>query len=776
MLFFKPWLFQTGNFELATKAVMTIFLPWVEFLLTTPSATDRVIKPLGHHELLLILLELTLLLLVARGLGELMRRINLPPVVGELLAGVLLGPSLFGWAFPVLQAQIFPNSQAQSDLLSVVSWLGVLFLLIVTGLETDLTLILRKGKTALLISLGGIVVPFATGLGLGWLLPEGFLVKPDDRLIFSLFIATAMSISAVPVIAKVLMDLNLIRRDIGQITLAAGMTDDTIGWILLSVVSGLAISGSFDVVTVVKSVLAAVLFLAISFTIGQTVVDRLLRWVDDTIGGATASLSIVLVLALGAATLTHALGIEAALGAFVFGILAGQSRRFSQEAGHTLEMITAGFLAPIFFASAGLKVNLIQLLVPQTLIVGFLVLVIACVGKFVGAYAGARVGGLSHWEGLAMGSGMNARGAMEIIVATIGSSLGVLNAQMYSIIVMVAIVTSLMAPPLLRWTLSKVTMGQEESDRLHQEAQDSHSFIKQIRRVLISTGGGPNVQLAAQLVSYLAHQNEMEITALFAQSNKKTPRQAASKTTQVKQNAADVALEAVAKLMNLPENALLEMKIEAGPSKAEAILSEARKGYDLIVLGASEGKRSGGALFSLLADRVIQEAPCATLIVKTHLPNSQGETCSIPPQAIRHILVPTIGSESSKQAVEVASTVAAQTGALVTLVHVINLPRVEYVLYQQRSPAPVKEIAQQIVEYHTQVAHNFGANVQSRILEGSSPEQAILNFAQKEAVDLIVLSSNIRMITGRLFFGHRVDALLNQDICPVALVIAKLER
>ena len=208
------------------------------------------IKPLGHHELLLILLELALLLLVSRGLGELMRRIKQPPVVGELLAGVLLGPSVFGWLLPNLQGNIFPKSQAQSDLLSVVSWLGVLFLLVVTGLETDLNLIVRKGKTALLISLGGIVIPFTTGLGLGWFLPDGFLVNPNQRLVFSLFIATAMSISAVPVIAKVLMDLKLIRRDIGQVTLAAGMTDDTIGWILLSVVSGLASSGKFDFQTI----------------------------------------------------------------------------------------------------------------------------------------------------------------------------------------------------------------------------------------------------------------------------------------------------------------------------------------------------------------------------------------------------------------------------------------------------------------------------------------------------------------------------------------------
>src|SRR5579883_395012 len=263
-------------------------------------ANKGLIKPLGKEQLLLVLVELALLLLVARALGEVMRRIQLPPVIGELLAGVLLGPSVFGWILPDLQRHIFPQSQSQSDLLSVVSWLGVLFLLVVTGLETDLNLIVRKGKTALLISLGGIVVPFVTGLGLGWFLPENFLVNPAQRLIFSLFIATAMSISAVPVIAKVLIDLKLLRRDIGQVTLAAGMTDDTLGWILLSVVSGLASSGKFDFPTLLKSIGGAVIFLGFAFTLGRSLMAWTLRWVDDYIGGATASLSALLVLALGA--------------------------------------------------------------------------------------------------------------------------------------------------------------------------------------------------------------------------------------------------------------------------------------------------------------------------------------------------------------------------------------------------------------------------------------------------------------------------------------------
>jgi Kef-type K+ transport system membrane component KefB/nucleotide-binding universal stress UspA family protein len=739
-------------------------------LLATPEgAGGHLIQPLGHHQLLLVLLELSLLLLVSRGLGEVMRRINFPPVVGELLAGVLLGPSLFGLLFPNLHGQIFPESQQQSDLLSVVSWLGVLCLLIVTGLETDLKLIIRKGKTALLISLGGIVIPFVTGFGLGWFLPETFLADPNKRLVFSLFIATAMSISAVPVIAKVLMDLNLIRRDIGQVTLAAGMTDDTIGWILLSVVSGLASSGKFDFGTVFRSVSAAILFLAIAFTIGRTIVDQILRWIDDKVGGVTASLSVLLVLSFLAAAFTQYLGLEAALGAFVVGILAGQSRRFSREAGHVLEVFTAGFLAPIFFASAGLKVNLVALLVPQTFIFGLLVLAVACVGKFTGAYIGSRVGGLSHWEGMAMGSGMNARGAMEIVVATIGLSLGVLNSQMYSIILMVAIITSLMAPPLLRWSLSKVTIGEEERWRLEQEELASSSFIKQIRRVLIPTRGGANIQLAAQLVGSMARQNPIEVTLLYADDNKANASQPA---TMVKDSFAQEAFAAVSQEMQLPDSSTIQRKIDSGHNKVEAIIDEASKGYDLIVLGASENTRSKDALFNLLIDRVIQEAPCATMVVKSHINEVEGENFRIAQQPLKNILVPTVGTEYSKNAIEVASTIAAQTQAVVTIVNVINLPPIEYILYERRSINPMKDIARDLLEQQAVIGRSLGADVKTCILKGTSPEMEIINFAQNEQFDLIILGSNIRMVTGRVFFGHRVDAILKKAHCPVAVITA----
>lgn len=403
------------------------------------------------------------------------------------------------------------------------------------------------------------------------------------------------------------------------------------------------------------------------------------------------------------------------------------------------------------------------MLVPETLGIGLLVLAIACFGKFTGAYIGSRIGGLSHWEGLAMGSGMNARGAMEIIVATIGVSLGVLNPQMYSIVVMVAIMTSLMAPPLLRWALSHVSMSEEEVQRLEQEELASRSFIKRIRRVLMPTQGGPNITLAAQLISHLAHQNPLEVMVLFAESDKKSKQKSVNAVaTAVKDSTAEAAITSVEQEFNLPNDTLVQTKVESGTNKAEVILQEACRGYDLIVIGATERQRARGALFSLLVDRIVQESPCATMVVKSHLSSARE-------YKINHILVPTVGNEYSQHAVEVASTISAQTGAIVTLVNVVHRTQQEFMMFEEQTMGSVTDIARQIVSQQAEVGRGLGAIMKTAILNGI-PEFEILKFARIKKVDLIVLGSSVRTISGRAFFGHRADAILNKAHCPVAVI------
>ncbi|WAS94459.1 cation:proton antiporter domain-containing protein [Nannocystis punicea] len=745
----------------------TVALMLTEAAAESGAAGQTVLKSLGHHAVFLLLLQLAVLLATARLLGEIMRKLKQPAVIGELAAGVLLGPSVLGALAPELQHYVFPRDQHQADLLSVVSWLGVLFLIIVTGLETDIGLIKRRGKSALLISSCGITIPLIAGATFGWYLPEVYLADPSKRLVFALFMAVSMSICAVPVIAKVLMDLKLIRRDIGQLILASAMTDDTVGWILLAVVAGLATAGQVDPISVAEAVGGALVFLGLMLTVGVPIVARIISGVDRRIGGVNAQTSLVIALALGAAALTHQMGIEAVLGAFAIGILAGQAPRFRREVGHTLEVVTASFLAPIFFASAGVKVDLARLANQEVALVGLAVLGLACACKITGVYVGATFARLSHWERLAMGFGMNARGAMEIVVATVGLGLGILTIELYSIIVMVAIVTSMMAPPMLRWALSRVKMGESEARRLEAEAIAASSFVRQIRRVLLVSRHAHSVDLPAQIVGYLSHEQPIEATAVYARPQAvKSPWWKFWSRRKRRYAAVGArALERIARPLRLLKGSRPELKIISDPDPAEQVLGEAHRDYELLVLG--EVHRGTESLFGPMADRIIHKAPCPTLIVR----EPAREVAPGQPQLYRlwsprKILVPTVGTEYSKNAVELAAVLAASTKAEVTILHISRTGSNDV------DTARPHEIGAQIVAREAERAKKFGASVETVVLEGIRPEEDIVRLAAQGSYDLIVLGSSLRAVSARAFFGHRVESVLKNAPCPVLLLSA----
>jgi Kef-type K+ transport system membrane component KefB len=204
------------------------------------------LSPISAQAILTLLLQLAGMLLLARTLAEVMRRVGQPAVIGELLAGVLLGPTILGHWAPELFALAFPPEASQRHLLEIISWLGMVLLLLLTGLETDIRAMRNLGRPALMASVFGMVIPFASGLALGWLLPDAYLTDPANRPIFAMFVATAMAISAMPVIAKILLDLDLIAHSTGLVILSASVVDDTIGWLILSVIAGLASGGAFE--------------------------------------------------------------------------------------------------------------------------------------------------------------------------------------------------------------------------------------------------------------------------------------------------------------------------------------------------------------------------------------------------------------------------------------------------------------------------------------------------------------------------------------------------
>lgn len=727
--------------------------------------SNLVLKMLDHHTVFIFLVQIAVLLAAARLLGELMQKLGQSAVIGELAAGVLLGPSFLGRFFPEFHAKLFPHEQLQADLLAAISWIGVIFLLIVIGLETDLNLIKRKGKKAMSVSAGGILVTFITGFSLGWLLPDVYLANPEQRLVFSLFMAVAMSISAVPVIAKVLLDMKLIRRDIGQVILAAGMTDDTIGWILLSVVAGMATKGVVSGGDVLLSVVVAVGLIIFGLTIGTKVVSKIISFVDSYFGGVTNQFSTMLVLAFGAAAFTHLMGIEAVLGAFIIGVLVGQSPRFKKEVAHSLEITTSGFVAPIFFAAAGLRVDLIRLADPEIFLIGILVLAIACIGKFIGAFIGAWAAGFSFWERLALGSGMNARGAMEIIVATVGLGLGVLTLEMYSIIVMVAIVTSLMAPPLLRWTLSHISIGDEEAERLKMEEFSETSFLYSVKRAMLV--GAPHVttHFAAKLLGKLSEKRSIEVSLLMPQTEE-------SKNGYWK-TSADSEDDLARLKSEIGEKKKIEVRHKSGESLPGIIRSEAEQDLNqLLIMGAKPYQaKDEGRLFGEIIDPVLLSSKNPCLIVDEARGGAlihqlmHGGT-------LKRILVPTTGTVYSTRALELASGIAMACDAKIDLVHVVNRQEIDHYLLSRQTEDPGVRIATDMVHLQAELARTLGARIEPHLIQGPSPEEEILKFAAENNSEIIILGSNLRAASDRAFLGHRLEHLIKHSSCPVFLLVS----
>jgi Kef-type K+ transport system membrane component KefB len=709
-----------------------------------------IVKPLGEHELLLLFLQFALLLVAARAFGELAVRLRLPSVVGELLAGFVLGPSLLGAVAPGLFSWLFPASAEQTHLLEVVSWLGVIMLLILTGLETDVGLIMRKGKGAAAISLGGI----ATGMTLGFLLPSSFVAAPGKRLVFALFVGTAMSISAIPVIAKVLMEMKIIRRDIGQITLAAGMIDDTVGWILLSVVAALAASGSVNLATAGRSVISVFAVLLVAFTLGRKLVAATIRTLDNAVGGDMVKITALMVIALAFGSITQALGLEAVLGAFLAGILVGQVKRFDDRLRHIFEQVALGVFAPVFFAASGLRVDLGRLFRPKVLIVGLIVLIVATVGKFVGAYAGARASRLKHWEALSLGAGMNARGAMEIIVATVGLSRGILTPEMYSIILMVAIATSLMAPPLLRWTLARVEVGDEERLRLEAEERQRQSFVGNLKRILLPTGDERVTEPAAQLVKLMVGDEDIEVTNLSLRTERSDDDDAAAETEETEQVANQI--HDVRRVVRASDG-----------DRASVILAEAGKGYDLLVMASRARQESADTrLFGDVVNTVIQQSPCPLLVVST--PNGvAGSEVGI--DELRHIMVPVGGSPNDRMAAEVGFWMARDRDITVDLVHVVSGPQHALRIRSDEALLHAVDLGEELVSGLAELGRSMGARVEGDVIVSDHPEHALVERAQRRG-DLVVIASNRRPVTQRAFFGHRVDHILTHAPCPVVVV------
>jgi Kef-type K+ transport system membrane component KefB len=710
---------------------------------------------LTHHQLLLFWLQLLVLLAAARGLGGLMRRIGQPAVVGELAAGLLLGPSALGLLAPDAQRWLFPDDSVQRALQSAVAWIGAFLLLIATGYETDLVLMRRLGRATARVAVGSLLLPVLSGLALGLLMPEAFLGPRAQREVFALFMATALGISALPVIAKVLAELDLMRRNVAQMILAAAMANDLTGWILLGVVSGLAQSGTVELGRLLGTIAGLLLFLGLAFGVGQRAVDAALRGVRQRRSGALGAASVMVLAGLLAGAAAHAIGLEAVFGAFIAGIVLGRSRFQEPEAFHSLHVLTLSFFAPIFFASAGLRVDLTLLAERSVWIWGAIVLGAASASKFLGAWIGARLAGIPRREAFALGAGLNARGAVEIVVATVGLSLGVLNAASYAVVVLLAIATSMMAPPLLRAALRGWRGSREERERLAREHLLGGNVLVRKSRLLLPSHGGPNSVLAARLLD-LAWPEGVEATVLSV--------------------GRDVPQEDVARVCAAFARRPVARASAGAKEPLAAILDQAALGYGVIAVGATDA-RVEGRLASHLVDELLAASPLPVVMVRRGVTD---DPFAAP--RYRRILVPATGTLPGRAAQEMAFGLAAALGASCVIAHVVTTPTPSEQLALPRwsdatapledAPRERSDVAERVVAEARSLAAEMGVHAEAAIRAGLSAPDALLELARAAGVDLLVLAANLRQFSGRPFLGHGVEYLLEKSECAVVVVTA----
>jgi Kef-type K+ transport system membrane component KefB len=707
---------------------------------------------LTEHQLTLFWLQLLVLLVTARGLGALARRIGQPPVIGELTAGLVLGPSVLGKLSPALFAWLFPDDPVQRSLVSAVAWLGVLLLLVVTGFETDLTLVRRLGRTTARVAVASLVVPVLFGFGVGFGMPDVFVAPGAERTVFALFMATALGISALPVLAAVISQLGLMRRSIAQVMIAAAMVNDLVGWVMLGIAARLAQSGEVQAGALLTTLLGLALFGAFALTLGQRGVDALLRRARQRKAGPRGALTVAVVAALAAGVATQAVGLEAVFGAFVAGIVLGRSKFQDADTFPLLNRFTSAFLAPVFFSTAGLRVDLGLLAEPNVALWAGIVLLAASVSKFAGAYLGGWFAGLAVRERLALGAGLNARGAVEIVVATVGLSVGVLNTGSYTVVVLMAMATSIAAPPLLRRALRGWHGTEEEQMRLEQERMLRDNVLVRDRRVLLPSHGGPNSLLAARIVD-LAWPPEVEVTMLSA--------------------GADVPREDFDRVRAVFTQRPVVHEHASQKAPLQAILDHAVLGYGAIAVGATD-LRVEGRLVSPVIDDLLGASPLPVVMVR----RGAREDLSKPP-AYRRILVPATGTDPGRAAQEMAYNVALRTGAHVLIAHVVTrMPERRGIAFpawneeDMLAPDPERDVAAQMLEEARAFASRMGVHAETVIRTGVSPSAEILALAREREVDLLIVAANLRQISGRPFLGHGAEALLGEAEATTVVVTA----
>ena len=404
--------------------------------------------------LLSVLLALTVIMLTARLVGALFRRLNQPAVIGEVVGGILLGPSLLGRISPELQAMVLPADAA--PILGVISQLGVILYMFLVGLELDLGLLRTSVAKTIAISISAIVVPCAIGVLLALALYDSIAPAGIDRTSFVLFIGVALSITAFPVLARILQDRAMQKTPLGTLALTCAAINDAIAWCLLAFAVSVMQATPSDAI---RTAALTALYIAAMLTIGRRLAIAAAGWLDRSARIGEQSVALVLVSVLLSAVATEFIGIHAIFGAFLLGTIIPHDSRVSVQVTERIADIVRVMFLPAFFAFTGLRTEVGLIDSGRDWALCGLIIAVATAGKFGGTAIAARLTGLDWRNSAALGILMNTRGLVELIVLNIGLDLGVITPRLFTMLVIMAIVTTMMTSPILTALLGRDALG-----------------------------------------------------------------------------------------------------------------------------------------------------------------------------------------------------------------------------------------------------------------------------------------------------------------------------
>ena len=703
-----------------------------------------------EHELLGTFCAIAALLLLARAMAELAQRLGQPEVLGELLGGFLIGPSVLGALFPGTYTLLFLNATV-SHSLQLLSWIGAILLLMIAGMEADLAILRQKVVPGLLAAGGAIGSALAIGT---WIGVRSFHVEPTGAF----FLGLVLSVTAVSVVAKLLIEREALRRDYAQVMLAAGIAAEVVVWPLISVVSSVQHRAN-PFVAGLRATLLAVGFFALMLTLGRRFTFWAMRRVADVTAIASGELSLVLVLLCISAAATTVLGLHPLLGAFVFGVLLSKAPRATVALKERIQALTIALFAPIFFGLAGMRVNLFELR-GWSSIRGILILfVIAGLVKVTFGFLGARAGRLPLWEAATVGVGLNIKGGTDVVVAIVGTELLLLTPDLYTMYAVVAILTVIVSPPLMRWMSAKTTPGDVELRRLNREEARKLAYLADMERVLLPLVPELLPALTAHILAALAAGKHRE-SELFDITELSTTED----LSLAQLGTPDSVIYAASSLAEAAEVEHVRLdRVHTTGDDLFASVQKAAEGQQLIAMGTSSVGGEVSLSFGALQDRILREIPTDILL-------TVAATEDLP--VLRRVLVPVNGLGHSLAAADVAAYLAKGSDAEVVVLSVVA-PRLGPLFWRERKHRDLLQAGYTITREAKARVARLDVRHADQVVLAADPAEAVLAELKRQPYDLLVLGAVMRSSEGGVSLGGTAERLLTTATVPRVLLVSR---